>query len=76
LDPVGAEYLLEPTFEPRAFDIGLHHGFRQVGKKSKADARGTQRVKRRLNVRIGLHFQKAVHTKVRETKSLLEIIWP
>jgi hypothetical protein len=22
-DPVGAEYLLEPTFEPRAFDIGL-----------------------------------------------------
>jgi hypothetical protein len=42
LDPVSAEYLLEPTFEPRAFDIGLHHGFRQVGKKSKAMERKQQ----------------------------------
>jgi hypothetical protein len=36
LDSVGAEQLLESAFEPRAFDIG----FRQVGKKSKADTRG------------------------------------
>ena len=49
---------------PALFDIGLHHGFRQVGKKSKADARGTQRLKGRLNVRIDLHFQKAVHELV------------
>ena len=64
LDSVGAEQLLESAFEPRAFDIGFHHGFRQVGKKSKADARGAQRLNGRLNVRIGLHFQKAVHELV------------
>ena len=55
MDSVGAEQLLESAFEPRVFDIG----FRQVGKKSKADTRGAQRLNCRRNVRIGLHPYQA-----------------